>query len=101
MLDDQPPSTVITHVIPEDGRIIVRGMTADHSPVQKVTVNGRRAYSLRDNFAEWEVTLDAPAAGQALELSASAIDAGRRAEKTAHHLKYRSPEAAGIAASRP
>lgn len=91
MTDDQPPETVITHVIPEDGHLVVRGVTADFGVVKKVTVNGRRAYSLRDNFAEWEVVLDKPEAGKPAVLSAVAVDAGGRTEPRQHVLTLPAP----------
>ena len=58
-VDDFPPVTVITHVKREEGQLRVRGTTADCSPIKQVLVNGKRAVSLRGNFAEWEAVLDA------------------------------------------
>ncbi|MBP3953751.1 G8 domain-containing protein [Gemmata sp. G18] len=94
MLDDQPPHTVVTDVHPEGNLLIVRGVTADSGPVKRVTVNGRRAYSLRGEFAEWETVLERPAPGTSVTISAAAEDAGGRAERNPHKFEYRSPGAA-------
>ncbi len=93
-LDDQPPLTVITHVQPKGGRLLVRGVTADSSSVKRVTVNGRRAYSLRDDHAEWEIELDVPGGDTAIAVSAFAEDIGGRVEKTPHRVQY-DPRMAG------
>jgi G8 domain len=92
LLDDLPPHTVITRVQPEGGQLLVRGITADSSPVKRVTVNGRRAYSLRNDFAEWEAVLDLPAPGKSVTLSALSEDIGGRVELRPHKVEYRSPE---------
>jgi hypothetical protein len=89
MRDDLPPQTVITHMQPEDGLLVVRGTTSDSRAVKRVTVNGRRAYSLRDDFAEWETVLDMPPPGQSLAVSAVAEDAGGRVEASPHKIEYR------------
>jgi hypothetical protein len=91
ILDDQPPHTVITRVAADGKLLVVRGTTADTGKVKKVTVNGRRAYSLRDDFAEWEAVLERPEPGRAVTVSAAAEDAGGWAEKTPHRVEYRSP----------
>lgn len=101
MVDDQPPHTVITHVYVEDGQLVVRGVTADSSAVKKVSVNGRKAYSLRDNFAEWETTLELPATGQSLTLSALAVDAGGRTEPRPHQVFYRPTQPSAAVATKP
>jgi len=93
LYDDLPPNTVITHVAPEGNLLIVRGVTADSGAVKRVTVNGRRAYSLRADFAEWETVLELPAPGKSVTLSAVAEDVGGRVETRPHKLEYRSPGA--------
>ncbi len=75
--DDLPPSSVITRVTKRNGKLDVRGSTADNGTVKRVTVNGRAAKSLAANFSEWEVTLDAVA-----EVKAVAEDAAGNIEKT-------------------
>jgi hypothetical protein len=83
-VDDLPPTTVITHVQKTDGKVLVRGTTADNGLVKKVIVNGREAKALTPNFAEWEVTLEAPAG--ALKLEANAEDMAGNVEKRPHTL---------------
>lgn len=82
-VDDLPPTTVITHVLPQrDGSLLVRGTTGDNGEVKKVIVNGREARATEANFAQWEITLrDAP-----VGLTASAEDAAGNREPRAHEL---------------
>ncbi len=101
MVDDQPPHTVITHVYAEEGQLIIRGVTADSSSVKKVTVNGRRAYSLRDHFAEWETSLELPTPGQPLTLTAQAVDTGGRTESRPHQVVYRPTHPSAAVATQP
>ena len=61
------------------------GPTSDNGEVKRVTVNGRDAKTLRENFAEWEVTLDAKSAGTTL--TAQAEDAAGNVEARPHALK--------------
>jgi hypothetical protein len=79
-VDDLPPTTVITHVrrLP-DGKLLVRGTTADNGTVKRVVVNGRDAKSAAANFTEWEIAL-----GAATELRAHAEDADGNVEKRPH-----------------
>ncbi|MDY3561192.1 hypothetical protein R5W23_002454 [Gemmata sp. JC673] len=84
-VDDSPPSTVITSVARTGGRALVRGTTADSTAVKKVTVNGRDARATRDNFAEWEVELDAPPGR--LVVTAGAVDRAGNVEKTPHVVR--------------
>jgi len=88
-VDDLPPVTVITHLRGgQDGSVTVRGTTADNGTVKRVLVNGREAKALRDNFAEWEVTLTGLPAGD-LKLSAHAEDAAGNVEQRPHDLLLR------------
>ncbi len=65
-IDDLPPTTVITQVTrPTAGKVVVRGTTADNGPVKRVVVNGQEVRATANNFAEWEVTLDAAGAAAA------------------------------------
>jgi hypothetical protein len=79
-VDDLPPTTVVTHIVRGDGKLLVRGTTADNSDVTAVTVNGRPARSLRGPFAEWEaeLPLDTP------EVTAVAADAAGNVEPRQH-----------------
>lgn len=78
-VDDLPPATVITHVIPQkDGKLLVRGTAADNGTITNVVVNGQSARALRPNFAEWQITLEGR------ELSAHAEDAAGNVERTPH-----------------
>jgi hypothetical protein len=60
-VDDLPPVVVVTHVgKPANGKVVVRGTASDSGPVKGIEINGRSARALRPDFAEWEVSLDAP-----------------------------------------
>lgn len=84
-VDDLPPVTVITGVIPKGDQLIVRGTTSDNGPVKSVTVNGQPVKPTRENFAEWEITLAGVKAG-AIQLTAFAEDVAGNVEKTPHVL---------------
>lgn len=72
LVDDLAPQPVITYVgKPRHGKVLVRGVVSDSGSVHQLTVNGKSARALRADFAEWEVTLDAPVA----KLSVRAVDA--------------------------
>jgi hypothetical protein len=87
-VDDLPPMTVITHTLRQkDGSLLVRGTTSDNGTVKRVVVNGRDAKGLRENFAEWEVTLDSAAAGT--KVTAHAEDAAGNVESRPHVLTAR------------
>jgi hypothetical protein len=84
--DDMPPVTLITSAV-RDGNIVrIRGSVADTSDIKKVMVNGRRARSTRDSYAEWEITLEAPA-GKPLDVSAVSEDVGGRLEPRPHRVR--------------
>jgi acetyltransferase-like isoleucine patch superfamily enzyme len=87
-VDDFPPATVITHLIPtgKDG-LIVRGTSADNGAIAKVIVNEQLAKATRPNFAEWEVTLAGVKDGAAIR--AHAVDAAGNVEVTPHEVAYR------------
>ena len=81
-VDDLPPATVITHVLPrKGGMLLVRGTTSDNGSVVKVVVNGQAAMATRPNFAEWEAMV--PAQG---DVSAHAEDAAGNIERTPHQV---------------
>jgi hypothetical protein len=82
-VDDLPPTTVITHLTRAvTGKLVVSGTTADNGTVKRVVVNGKEARATTPNFAEWEVTLDAPAG--ALRVQAQAEDAAGNVEPRPH-----------------
>jgi hypothetical protein len=86
-VDDLPPATVITSAAPaSSGRLVVRGTTSDNGSIRKVLVNGREARATAPNFAEWEITLDRPRAGEPT-LTAHGEDAAGNVEKLAHELR--------------
>jgi hypothetical protein len=83
-VDDLPPTTVITHVRKlADGKLAVRGTTADNGAVKCVLVNGKEAKAVTPNFTEWEIILDNSPRG-AVKLQASAEDAAGNVEKRGH-----------------
>ncbi len=84
LVDDLPPTTVITRIIKQDGKFIVRGVATDNSSVKRVLVNGKEAKSLAPNFSEWEITLDA-----ATELKAQSEDSAGNIEQTPMVVKVK------------
>jgi hypothetical protein len=83
-VDDLPPTTVITHVRrPAEGRLTVRGVTADNGAVKRVLVNGVEAKATAPSFTEWEVTLEKVPPGE-FRLEAYAEDAAGNVEKNRH-----------------
>jgi len=84
--DDQPPVTIITSTVREGNIVRVRGSVADTSDIKKVLVNGKPARSTRDSFAEWEITLEAPA-GKSLDVSAVSEDVNGQCEKYPHKIR--------------
>src|SRR5262249_8281796 len=81
-VDDLPPTTVITRVVRDAGKVLVRGCTADNGTVKKVLVNGREAKATAANFSQWEITLEASAG--TLKLEALAEDEAGNVEKRPH-----------------
>jgi hypothetical protein len=84
LVDDLPPTTVITHVKKVGNTLHVRGVTADNGDVAKVIVNGVPAKSTRPNFADWEATLDNAAAVGRIE--AHAADKAGNVESRVHQV---------------
>lgn len=84
-LDDHPPQSIITHVIPQpDGSLRVRGTATDNGEVKLVQVNGVEAKALRGDFSEWEVVISAATAKT--NLQGRAQDAAGNREPRAHAL---------------
>jgi hypothetical protein len=83
-VDDLPPVTVVTHVTRANGKLVVRGTTADNGEMKAVTVNGQPATATAGNFAQWQVELvDA----NVDRITAAAEDAAGTAEKSPHVLR--------------
>ena len=86
-VDDLPPTTVITHVLPAGaGQVRVRGTTTDNGIVTRVLVNGKEAKMLTANFAEWEIVLDGLSGS--VKLTAHAEDKVGNVEKRPHSLVW-------------
>ena len=100
LVDDLPPQTIVTSTTrTADGKVLVRGTSADNGAIKQVLVNGQPATATRPNFAEWEITCDVPADGT---LTAATEDAAGNVEKLAHVVKLRSAPAIKTgAAARP
>lgn len=82
-IDDLPPSTVVTSIVPTARGWIVRGSTIDNGSIASVTVNDVAAKPLRDDFAEWEAEVPSSAAGGEA-LTARAVDAAGNTELLPH-----------------
>ena len=80
-VDDLPPATVITHVTPREGKLVVQGTCSDNGTVKRVLVNGQEAQATSDNLATWEITLDR---GSLSELKAHGEDAAGNVEQLVH-----------------
>jgi hypothetical protein len=87
-IDDFPPATVITRLIPRGAdSLIVRGTSSDNGTIAKVVVNGTSAKALRANFAEWEAIITG--VRDELRIQAHAQDAAGNVEPTPHVLTFR------------
>lgn len=85
-VDKLPPQTIITHFRKiADGKLWVRGTTADNGAVAKVVVNGQHAKATSANFAQWEVVLDEVLRGT-IEIFAHAEDQAGNVEQTRHSV---------------
>ena len=83
-IDDLPPTSAITSVKKEGGKLLVRGTTGDNGTVKRVLVNGIEAKPTRENFAEWEAIV--PMGGT---VNAHAEDAAGNVEKLKHEVGVR------------
>jgi hypothetical protein len=83
-VDDLPPTTVITRVRKQAGKVLVQGTTADNGTVRSVRVNGREAKAVAANFAQWEIELETLSKVEAL-----AEDAAGNVEKRPHVVAVR------------
>lgn len=81
-VDDQPPATVITGIAKAGSEWKISGVAVDNGVIKQVSINGQPAKSLRDNFAEWEITLpELPRDGS---VTANSVDAAGNAEPLKH-----------------
>jgi len=80
-IDDLPPTTVITRVISKDGKVTVRGTSADNGTIKSVTVNGKPAKAVTSTYSEWEITLDNGTKGE-FRIEARSEDEAGNLEKT-------------------
>ena len=85
-LDDLPPQTVITSVLHQGGKLLVRGTTSDNGEVKRVMVSGVEARAVRGNFAEWDAIV--PASAAETKLQAFAEDAAGNIEPRPHVLAW-------------
>jgi hypothetical protein len=81
-VDEEPPQTVITHVVREPSALIVRGSVADNGEIKRVIVNGQEARLDRES-GQWEVRLPR-AGGGPLDITAHGEDAAGNVEQLAH-----------------
>jgi hypothetical protein len=80
-VDELPPVTVITHALPgANGKLFVRGSTADNGTVKRVLVNDKPATATTANFLTWEVSLD----GVPKQVTAHAEDEAGNVERMKH-----------------
>jgi G8 domain len=84
LVDDLPPATIVTSVVRDGGKVIVRGVTGDNGTVKRVLVNGIEAKATRENFAEWEAIVP-----MATKFAAHAEDAAGNVEKLEHETGVR------------
>jgi hypothetical protein len=84
-VDDLPPATMITSVVPKGAKLLVRGVTHDNGDVKSIGVNGAAARTLSSHagVVDWEALVDRPADGA---LSARAVDQAGNAEAVGHRI---------------
>lgn len=87
-VDDLPPATLITSVVAEGAKRIVRGVAHDNGVIATVTVNGRNAIIISQHagVADWTITLDLPADGRYI---AKSTDGAGNVELTPHDHRDR------------
>jgi hypothetical protein len=85
-IDKLPPQTIITSFQKiADGKLWIRGTTADNGAVSRVVVNGQQAKATAANFSQWEVVLDQVQHGN-ITISAHAEDNAGNVEQTKHNV---------------
>ena len=84
-VDDLPPQTIITSVVKQaDGKLLVRGTSADNNGIKRVSINGQDAKSVGSNYSEWEITLP-----MTNSVVAHAEDEKGNVEKLKHEVKVK------------
>ncbi len=87
-VDDLPPTTVITHMTRSgNGKLLVRGVTADNGTVRRVLVNGKEARAVEPNFGQWEAEIAVQGLG-AGRVQAHAEDAAGNVEPRPHVVRW-------------
>jgi hypothetical protein len=82
-MDDLPPQTVITHIIPQqEGSFLVRGTACDNGEIKRVVVNGQDA-KIDSATGQWQIHLRRTGKGP-LAISAHSEDVAGNVEKLAH-----------------
>ncbi len=84
-IDDQPPQSVITHVVVKPLRILLRGSVADNGEVKRVVVNGQDA-KLDATSGEWEISFLRSDSGPLL-IAAHSEDAAGNVERLVHQMQ--------------
>ncbi len=85
-VDDQPPSTVITHVNRMADGWLIRGSASDNGEIRRISVNGVPVRAVRENFAEWETVLSSDNLDH---IMVSASDTAGNTEQPSHSLPDR------------
>jgi hypothetical protein len=85
-MDDLPPATLITYIVPAGKRCLVSGVSHDNREVRSVVVNGLTAKITAQHagVADWTVTLDTPADGR---IRAHSTDGAGNIEQLPHKIQ--------------
>lgn len=85
-VDDLPPTTVITRVMVQRGKLRVTGITHDNGEVSRVLVNGQRAEmtARQAGLMDWEIMLEIP---EDRKVTARAEDKAGNKESAGHELR--------------
>lgn len=88
-IDDLPPATLITSIIPKGAQQLVRGVSHDNGEIHSVTVNGHAAIITAQHagVADWSITLETPSDGRYI---AQSTDQTGNAELSPHDLRQHS-----------
>ena len=84
-LDDLPPQTVITHLVPQHSGLLIRGTVGDNGEVKRVVVNGQEA-KLDPVGGQWETRM--VATGVNHRITAHSEDAAGNVEQMPHKVKH-------------
>ena len=84
-VDDLPPQTIVTHLVPEQQMLLVCGTVADNGDVKRVVVNGQEA-KLDAATGQWEVRLALTSSKP--EIVAHSEDAAGNVERLAHKTRW-------------